>query len=228
MKHYSIAIDGPAGAGKSTIAKKVAAELGFTYIDTGAMYRALAVYFADKGIDRFDEAAIVASLDEINVDIEYINGLQHVILNGEDITGRLRTPLVGEMASATSAYAEVRVKLVELQRRLAQTTDVVMDGRDIASVVLPDADLKIYLTASVEERARRRCDELKALGEVHSLEEIMQQIRDRDHRDMHRANSPLVRVPEAEYLDTSDMDIDTVVRHVVDEINDIRKKRSDI
>lgn len=221
MKYYSIAIDGPAGAGKSTIAKGVAKRLGFTYIDTGAMYRALAVYFLELGLEKTDEEGIVASLDCVNIEISYIDGLQHVILNGQDITGQLRTPEVGDAASTTSTYAPVRAKLVELQRKLAEHDNVVMDGRDIASVVLPNADLKIYLTASVEERARRRHKELLAKGEDHSLAEIARQIMERDNRDMTRANSPLVRVPEAEYLDTSDMDIDSIIELIADKISKI-------
>ena len=208
MKNYSIAIDGPAGAGKSTIAKRLSAKLGYVYIDTGAMYRAITLFYVDKGIDCSDEAAVISKLDEISISISYIDGSQHVFLNGTDVSDKIRTQAVSDNASKISAIAEVRTKLVRLQQELAGTENVVMDGRDIGSVVLPDADLKIYLTASVEVRAKRRYDELIEKGQEADLETIAKEIEERDYRDMHRENSPLVRVPDAKLVDTSDLNID--------------------
>ena len=164
MEHFNIAIDGPAGAGKSTIAKLAARELGFVYVDTGAMYRSMALYFIRQGIDPEDERAIAAACPQVDVTIRYAEGVQQVILNGEDVSGRIRAEEVGRMASATSVYAPVREKLVQLQQQLAKQADVIMDGRDIGTCVLPDAPVKIYLTASVEIRARRRFRELEEKG----------------------------------------------------------------
>ena len=213
---YSIAIDGPAGAGKSTIAKRVAKELGFIYVDTGAMYRAMAVYFLDKGIDSKDEEGIAKACGSVSVNITYENGTQQVILNGENVTSRLRTEEVGRMASATAIYGCVRTKLVELQRELAAGTDVIMDGRDIGTCVLPDATVKIYLTASVEARARRRYDELVQKGETPELEVIKEDIEKRDYNDMHRDISPLRRAEDAQLVDSSDMNIDEVTKAILD------------
>ena len=213
---YSIAIDGPAGAGKSTIAKRVAKELGFIYVDTGAMYRAMAVYFLDKGIDSKDEESIAKACGSVSVKIMYENGTQQVILNGENVTNRLRTEEVGRMASATAVYGCVRTKLVELQRELAAGTDVIMDGRDIGTCVLPDATVKIYLTASVEARARRRYDELVLKGETPELEVIKEDIEKRDYNDMHRDISPLRRAEDAQLVDSSDMNIDEVTKAILD------------
>ena len=213
---YSIAIDGPAGAGKSTIAKRVAKELGFIYVDTGAMYRAMAVYFLDKGIDSKDEEGIAKACGSVSVNITYENGTQQVILNGENVTSRLRTEEVGRMASATAVYGCVRTKLVELQRELAEGTDVIMDGRDIGTCVLPDATVKIYLTASVEARARRRYDELVQKGETAELEIIKEDIEKRDYNDMHRDISPLRRAEDAQLVDSSDMNIDEVTKAILD------------
>ena len=162
---YSVAIDGPAGAGKSTIAKLISREMGYIYVDTGAMYRAMAVYFSKNKVNPEDESAINEAVKNVDIKIEYQNGEQQVILNGENVTGLLRTEETGNMASKTSKYKEVRSKLVELQRELAKTTDVVMDGRDIGTTVLPDAFVKIYLTASSDARAKRRYDEFMAKGE---------------------------------------------------------------
>ena len=170
---YSVAIDGPAGAGKSTIAKLISKEMGYIYVDTGAMYRAMAVYFTKNNIDPDDENAINAAVDNVDISIEYQNGEQQVILNGENVTGLLRTEETGNMASRTSKYKEVRSKLVELQRQLAKTSDVVMDGRDIGTTVLPDAFVKIYLTASSDARAKRRYDELAAKGEQCDINDII-------------------------------------------------------
>lgn len=208
---FNIAIDGPAGAGKSTIAKTLAKELGFVYVDTGAMYRAMAYYFLQQGIERDDEAGITAAVDGADVTIRYEDGAQQVLLNGENITGSLRTEQVGNMASATSIYPAVRTKLVALQQKLAKTTDVIMDGRDIGTCVLPDAQVKIYLTASVETRAARRYKELIEKGESADLEKIAADIEERDYRDMHREMSPLCQADDAILVDSSEMSIDEVV-----------------
>lgn len=207
----NIAIDGPAGAGKSTIAKRLAKKLGFVYVDTGAMYRAMAYYFLTKGIKAENEAAIAAACPSIDVTIAYENGEQQVILNGENVNGVIRAEEVGKMASAVSVYPVVRTKLVGLQRQLAAKTDVIMDGRDIGTCVLPDAQVKIYLTASAATRAKRRYDELMAKGTVCNLEEIEQDIIDRDYRDMHRETAPLTQAEDAVLVDSSEMNIDEVV-----------------
>ncbi len=210
-KHYSIAIDGPAGAGKSTIAKKVAKRLNFIYVDTGAMYRAMALYFIRNSIDAKDKASIENSCDLVDVNIEYKGGEQQIFLNGENVSSLIRTEEVGNMASASSIYKAVRLKLVELQRNLANKTDLVMDGREIGTFVLPNADLKIYLTASSTERARRRFLELEEKGIVADLEEIEKGIIDRDNRDMNREFAPLKQAEDAILVDSSHMTIDEVV-----------------
>ena len=212
---YNIAIDGPAGAGKSTIAKKLAERLGFVYIDTGAMYRAMAYYYMEKGIDIDDKEAVIAEFDNICIELKYIDGIQHIYLNGEDVSDLIRTGEVGENASKVSAIAEVRKKLVALQQEIAKSINVVMDGRDIASVVLPDADLKIFLTASVEVRAQRRYKEMLEKGQDVDLATIEEEIRQRDYRDTHRDASPLICVPEAVVVDTSDMTIEEVLEHII-------------
>ena len=211
----NVAIDGPAGAGKSTIAKAVAAKKGYVYVDTGAMYRAMALYFIRAGIKSDDEKAISEKVDEIVVSIKYEDGMQHVILNGEDVTGLIRTEEVGNMASATSVYSAVRTKLVALQQELAKTTDVIMDGRDIGTVVLPNADVKIFLTASVECRAKRRFDELKAKGMDANFDKIAKDIEERDYRDSHREISPLRQAEDATLVDSSNMTIDEVVETII-------------
>jgi cytidylate kinase len=211
---YNIAIDGPAGAGKSTIAKKVSANLGFVYVDTGAMYRAMAVYFLDNGIDTDNEEEVGKACNDVRIVIEYKDGAQQVILNGDNITGRLRTEEVGNTASKTAVYPEVRKKLVELQKELARTTDVVMDGRDIGTCVLPDAICKIYLTASVETRALRRLNELQEKGMAADLEVIKKDIADRDYRDMNRDVSPLKQAEDAVLIDTSSLTFDEVVENL--------------
>ena len=208
---FNIAIYGPAGAGKSTIAKKLAKELGYVYVDTGAMYRAMAYFFLQQGVDKDDEAAITAAVSGADVTIRYENGAQQVLLNGENVTAYLRTEQVGNMASATSVYPAVRTKLVALQQKLAKTTDVIMDGRDIGTCVLPDAQVKIYLTASVDTRAKRRYNELVEKGEAADLEKIATDIEARDNRDMHREMSPLRQAEDAVLVDSSDMSIDEVV-----------------
>ena len=210
-----IAIDGPAGAGKSTIAKKLAKELQFVYVDTGAMYRALAVDFLRRGLDVSDEAGIVAAAEEDNVTLSYENGEQQVFLNGENVTALLRTEEVGNMASASSAFPGVRLKLTASQKKLAEETDVVMDGRDIGTAVLPDAEVKIYLTASTATRAERRYRELmEKNGTAPELSVIEKDIADRDDRDMHRAAAPLTQAPDAVYLDSSALSIEEVVAEI--------------
>ena len=212
----NIAIDGPAGAGKSTIAKRVAKELEYIYVDTGAMYRAMAYYFLQKGISPEDEGKISEECKNAEISIAYQNGEQQVILNGENVTAYIRKEEVGNMASVTSAIPEVRKKLLELQQNLAKTQDVIMDGRDIGTCVLPDADVKIYLTASVETRAKRRYDELKEKGEDCNLEEIAHDIEERDHRDMTREIAPLKQAEDAVLVDSSHMTIEEVVKAIVD------------
>ena len=212
---YSIAIDGPAGAGKSTIAKNIAKELNFIYVDTGAMYRAMAVYFLDNKVDTDNEDAIANACEGVEINIVYENGLQQVILNGENITGRLRTEEVGNTASKTAVYAPVRRKLVELQQKLAQTTNVVMDGRDIGTCVLPNATCKIYLTASVDTRAQRRYAELVEKGVEADIEDIKKDIADRDYRDMNRDVSPLKQAEDAVLVDSSFMNIEEVTNTII-------------
>ncbi len=211
MKKINIAIDGPAGAGKSTIAKSLAKKLDMIYVDTGAMYRAMGLYFLEKHIAEDDVEAIEAELDNVTVSIEYVNGEQLVILNGRNVNGQIRTQEVGQMASATSVHKKVREKMVELQQKLAETTSVVMDGRDIGTVVLPKAEVKIYLTASSDVRAKRRFDEMTAKGVVCEFEELKKQIEERDYRDMHRENSPLCKAEDAVELDTSELSIEEVL-----------------
>ncbi len=216
----NIAIDGPAGAGKSTIAKKLAKKLGFIYVDTGAMYRAMAYYFLQHGILAEDEKAVAEACQKVDVTIAYEGEEQQVILNGENVNGVIRTEEVGNMASATSIYPVVRSKLVELQQGLAAKADVIMDGRDIGTCVLPNAQIKIYLTASAAVRAKRRYDELTAKGVSCDLEEIQRDIVDRDYRDMHRETSPLKQAEDAVLVDSSEMDAE----EVADAILEIYKK----
>ena len=211
---FNIAIDGPAGAGKSTIAKKLAADLGYVYVDTGAMYRAMAYYFLQNHIDASDEQAIAAACPKVDVTIQYTGGEQQVILNGENVTGLIRTEEVSKMASVTSANPAVRATLLDLQRDLAAKEDVLMDGRDIGTNILPHAQLKIYLTASVETRAKRRFLEQQEKGDTHTLEEIEEEIRDRDQRDMSREIAPLRQAEDAILVDSSDLSIDEVVERI--------------
>ena len=211
---YSIAIDGPAGAGKSTIARLVAKEKGFIYVDTGAMYRGLAVHFLKKGIQPEDTEKIKEACRDAQVSIGYEEGQQQVYLNGENITSQLRREEVGNMASKSSAIPEVREKLLSLQRDLARRQNVVMDGRDIGTCVLPDADVKVYLTASSRTRAKRRYDELTARGVPCDLEQIEQDIIERDSREMNREISPLRQAEDAVLVDSSDM----TIRQVADAI----------
>lgn len=219
----NIAIDGPAGAGKSTIAKRLAKDLGFIYIDTGAMYRAMGYYFAvNMGIDLDNAEEVAAACSKVEVTIAYENGEQQVYVNGENLSGVIRTERGGEMASKVSVYPVVRTKLVESQQKLAQNADVIMDGRDIGTVVLPNAQVKIFLTASSLTRAKRRYDELTAKGLVCDLAEIEKDIIERDYRDMNRETSPLKQAEDAVLVDTSDLDIDGVVK-VIHEIYESKK-----
>ena len=211
----NVAIDGPAGAGKSTVAKKVAKKLGFIYVDTGAMYRAMAFYFLKQQIGAQEEEKIACACSDIEISISYENGEQRVLLNGEDVTGEIRAEEVGKMASATSVYRCVREKLVFLQQQLAKSADVIMDGRDIGTCVLPDAQVKVYLTASSYVRAKRRYDELQEKGVSCDLEEIQKDIEDRDERDMSREISPLRKAEDARLVDSSYMTIDEVVDTIV-------------
>lgn len=214
---YSIAIDGPAGAGKSTIAKAVARELGYVYIDTGAMYRAVGLFCLDEAIALTDEARVSEAVRDIDITIAYDEeGAQQVFLNGANVSTRIRTQQVGDAASTVSQYPAVREKMVKLQQSLAEHTSVVMDGRDIASKVLPHADTKIYLTASVEERARRRANELREKGETCDIAEVEAEIRARDDRDMHRQHSPLIQVPEAVLVDSSTLTIDETIDRILE------------
>ncbi|MDD6202845.1 MAG: (d)CMP kinase [Lachnospiraceae bacterium] len=219
----NIAIDGPAGAGKSTIAKKIAKMLGYIYVDTGAMYRAMALYLLKSDVPVEDGAAISAACQDADISIEYINGEQVVLLNGENVNAYLRTEEVGNMASVSSTNGDVRKKLVQLQQKLAQKADVVMDGRDIGTCVLPNADVKIYLTASSYVRAKRRYEELLSKGETADLEKIEKDIIERDKRDMTREISPLKQAEDAVLVDSSDMTIDEVVSAIVNIIK--TKKR---
>ena len=213
---YNVAIDGPAGAGKSTIAKLVAKEKGFIYVDTGAMYRALAVHFIKKGLKPEDTDKIIEACEDAEVSLQYENGLQQVYLNGENVTSLLRTEEVGNMASVSSAIAAVRAKLLSLQRNLAAEKDVVMDGRDIGTNILPNADVKVYLTASVETRAKRRFLELQEKGVACVFEEIAHDIEERDYRDMNRDIAPLKQAEDAVFVDSSEMTIPEVVKTIID------------
>lgn len=212
---YNVAIDGPAGAGKSTIAKLVAKEKGYVYVDTGAMYRGLAIHFLENGIEAEEKEKIAEACKDADVTIRYEDGQQQVYLNGKNITAKLREEAVGNMASKSSAIPEVRAKLLELQRELARKEDVIMDGRDIGTCVLPDADVKVFLTASVETRAKRRYDELVEKGVACDLGEIARDIAERDERDSTREIAPLKQAEDAVLVDSSYMTIEEVVAAIV-------------
>ena len=214
---YKIAIDGPSSAGKSTLAKMLAKELGYVYIDTGAMYRAIGLYLIENKIDIHDEKKVTDVLDKIDVTLDYDkdNNL-HVYLNGKDISNKIRTQEVGEAASVSSQYIKVREKLVSLQRKLAEEKSCCMDGRDIASNVLPNANLKLYITASDECRAKRRYLEEKEKGIDTTIEKVLEELKARDYRDMHREHNPLVKVEDAIEIDTSGMTPDELVDLVLE------------
>ena len=220
---YNVAIDGPAGAGKSTIAKAVARKKGLIYVDTGAMYRAMALFMIREGIDASDAEGISKKCQEADITIAYENGEQVVFLNGENVNAFLRTEEVGNMASATSVQPAVRKKLVELQQALAAKSDCIMDGRDIGTCVLPNAQVKIYLTASSEVRAKRRYDELVAKGEECDMAQIKADIEERDYRDMHREVAPLKQAEDAVLVDSSYMTIEEVVDTIIQISEKVRK-----
>ena len=214
-KTYSIAIDGPAGAGKSTIAKRLAAELGYMYVDTGAIYRTVAYFFDLWGVGPKDIDGISRYIDELTVGIEYDeNGLQHMIMNGMDVTDDIRTQDISQKASLVSAHAEVRDMLLDMQRDVAKQHNVIMDGRDIGSVVLPKADVKIFLTASAEVRAKRRTEELLAKGQKANYNQILKEIQQRDYQDTHREVAPLKMCRDSVKVDTSELDIEGVVAQI--------------
>lgn len=212
----NIAIDGPAGAGKSSIAKLVAAKLGIVYVDTGAMYRTMALACIKDGIDISDEAEVSRKVLAVSISIDYKDGTQHIYLGGEDVSAEIRQEEVGKAASGIARYGDVRAKLVALQQMLARTQDVIMDGRDIGTVVLPDAYLKIFLTASSKVRAERRYKELLEKGEKCDIDEIEKDIIARDEQDMNREVSPLKQAEDAVLVDTSDMSIDQVVERIME------------
>lgn len=213
---YQIAIDGPAGAGKSTIAKRIAKQKGFIYVDTGAMYRAMAYYLLTQKVNPEDEAEIAQKCTGADITIRYENGEQVVVLNGKNVNGVIRTEQVGNMASTTSKNSVVRQRLTLLQKELAQTNNVVMDGRDIGTCVLPNADVKVYLTASSQVRAKRRFEELTAKGVSCDIKQIEEDIIARDYQDMNREIAPLKQAEDAILVDSSDMNIDQVVQAIID------------
>lgn len=207
MQTISIAIDGPSGAGKSTLAREAAAALGYLYVDTGAIYRTIACYVLHKGINPADQEAVIASLPEIRVELTYEDdGLQHMHLNGEDVTTEIRLPQVSACASVVSAYPQVRTFLLDMQQTLARTHNVIMDGRDIGTVVLPQAQVKVFLTASPEARAKRRCLELEQRGTPESYKKVLADIQQRDWNDTHRSAAPLRQAEDAVVLDTTELD----------------------
>ena len=211
----NIAIDGPAGAGKSTIAKLVADKKGFIYVDTGAMYRSIALYIIENKIDVDNDEAVKKACDNIDISLKHVDGVQHVYLNDKDVSTDIRREDVGNMASKAATKKAVRDRLLNLQRDIAAANDVIMDGRDIGTFVLPNAELKIYLTASVMTRAKRRFDQLTEKGEKPDMDKIAGDIEKRDYQDMHREIAPLKQAEDAVYLDTSDMTIDEVVEKII-------------
>lgn len=211
---FQIAIDGPSATGKSTLAKALAKELSFIYIDTGAMYRAVGLYNIRKNIDLNNEADVVNTLKDISIDIKYIDKEQKIFLNGEDVSNQIREEKVGTAASIVSTYKKVREVLVDLQRSLANVQNVIMDGRDIGTVVLPNASLKIFLTASSEERTKRRYLELKEKGKDVSIEDVAKELKERDERDTKRANSPLTKAEDAVLVDTTNMNIEQTIEYI--------------
>jgi len=216
MKRFAIAVDGPAGSGKSTVAKAVARKLGIVYVDTGAMYRTVALHCIQECISLADEAAVVASLDGLNMRIQPDTDGQKIFLNEEDVTAKIRTAEIGRGASDVGAYQKVRERMVEIQQKMAKELSVIMDGRDIGTVVLPEAEVKIYLDAGVEERARRRVGELEAKGETADFEEIKKLIIQRDYNDMNREHSPLKKADDAVVLDSTSMTVEEVQQAILD------------
>lgn len=214
----AIAIDGPAGAGKSTIARRAAAELGYIYVDTGALYRSIGWYVASRGLDTANAAQVIPCLEEIRVELKFIDGMQRVFVNGQDVSDEIRLPQMGMHASNVSAIPAVRTFLFQLQRDLAASHNVVMDGRDIGTVVLPEADVKLFLTATPEDRARRRYEEHLQRGQTVNYEDILQEVKQRDEQDTHRAIAPLRRAPDAILLDTTGNELEQSVRLVIDTI----------
>lgn len=221
---YSVAIDGPAGAGKSTIAKEIAKKMNFIYVDTGAMYRAMALYLLRQGVTVEHPERIELLCQDADITIEYRDGEQVVLLDGENVNGLIRTEEVGNMASVSSVNGKVRSKLVALQQKLAESAQVIMDGRDIGTCVLPGANVKIYLTADSRVRAQRRFEELKAKGEICDLHQIEADIVERDYRDMHREISPLKQAEDAVLVDTSAMTIEEVIKTIMDMIEANQKQ----
>lgn len=219
----NVAIDGPAGAGKSTIAKIAAKKMGFIYVDTGAMYRAMTLACIRKGLTAEDRDEVVKTCNELSVSLEYENGEQKVMLNGENVNAFIRTEEVSQMTSAVSAFPEVRAKLLETQRDIARKENVIMDGRDIGSNILPNAEVKIYLTASVHTRAKRRFLEQKEKGFEGTIEDIEKEIEERDYRDSHRECAPLTVAEGAKIIDSSDMNIEEVVEAIINLIEEVRK-----
>ncbi len=221
---FKIAIDGPSSSGKSTLAKMIAKDLGFVYIDTGAMYRAMGYYFLKNNLDLNDIDVVNNNVNNVDVELNYVDGVLQVLLNGEDISGVIRKEEVGSAGSIISTYKLVRERLVSLQQKMASVSNVVMDGRDIGTVVLPDANVKIYLNADCHERAVRRHKELLEKGIDKSLEEVETDLKERDYRDMNRENSPLRKADDAIEIDSTNMEIEEVVEMV---LNIVKEKRGD-
>ncbi len=219
----SIAIDGPSGAGKSTIAKAISKKLGFIYVDTGALYRSIGLYVLNEGKDTSDREIVTSMLKNINVEIRYVDSVQHVYLNGEDVSDAIRKPPVSMAASNVSAHPEVRDFLLSLQRKFAKENNVIMDGRDIGTVVLPDADIKIFLTATPEERAKRRYEELLEKGENVKFDELLEEIKQRDYNDSHRATAPLKQADDAILVDTTGCTLEKAIEKLEAVINSIMK-----
>ena len=225
MKNYSIAIDGPAGSGKSTVAKQIAKKLNLLYIDTGVMYRAVGLYCLKNNIDIDKEEKIAFALKNMNMSIELLEGIQNIYLNGENVTEKIRTQEVGKAASDVAVILAVRQKLVQIQRDLAKGHNVIMDGRDIGTNVLPDASVKIYLNANIEERTKRRCNELKTLGKQYDKEQIKKEIIQRDENDKNRKYNPLKKAEDAFEIDSSCMNIEQVIEAI---LNVVKQKINDL
>ena len=213
--HITVAIDGPSGAGKSSLSRRLAAELGYIYVDTGAMYRTIGLHVLRSGADTEDEDAVAALLPGIRLEMRYVDGVQHMFLNGEDVSGLIRTEEVGMAASAVGANPAVRAFLLEMQRDMARKQDVLMDGRDIGTVVLPDATVKIFLTASPEARATRRWKEYQAKGMPNTYEEVLADVKQRDYQDTHRAAAPLKQAEDAVLLDTTELGLEESLKALI-------------